>query len=126
MFVRYSQRQFSKAQLHTRLSELILTRCCLTLLYTHTFNLQNVLKVEDPRSRLLENSVTTICICCCCWFICKVLYVIVSVYLCSVYTLLPVALTFVEFALPISYNFYSCSLCLLFLMLNDIKSFRFP
>ena len=45
-------------QLHTRLTELPLTRCQLYLafLYVHALSLPNVLKVERLRSRLLENS----------------------------------------------------------------------
>ena len=78
--------QSSNMQLHTRLTEFLLT---LVFLYTHAFSLQNVLKVEVSRSRLLENSIATTCICafsylsvphaCCYWFICKVFDVFISV-----------------------------------------------
>ena len=36
---------------------------CLAVLYMHNFSLQKVLKVEGSRSRLLENSIATACIC---------------------------------------------------------------
>ena len=51
-------------QLHSRLTELPLTLCLLylVLLYAHTFSLQNVLKVEDSRSRLLERFIAHACI----------------------------------------------------------------
>ena len=44
----------------------ILTDCrplCLVFLHTHTFRLQNVLKVEASWSRLLESSTATVCVC---------------------------------------------------------------
>ena len=47
-------------QLVTRLLELQLTH--LTLLYTQN-SLQDILKVEGSRSRLLETSIATACIC---------------------------------------------------------------
>ena len=55
----------TQTQLVTRLTELLLTHWSLylTLLYAHVFSLQNILKVESFRSRLLETSIATACIC---------------------------------------------------------------
>ena len=52
-------------QLVTRLIELQLTDCSpyLAFLYAPTFSLHNVVKVEDSRSRILEKSIVTVCIC---------------------------------------------------------------
>ena len=79
-------------QLITSLLELQLTDWSLYLvfLYAHTFSLQNIIKVEYSRSRLLEKSIATVCICAfsymsfphayCCWFRCSMYLLMCIVY----------------------------------------------
>ena len=94
--------------------QLSLCKVVLPLYIPSAFSLQNVLKVEGSRSRLLENSLATACICafsylsvphsCCCWFIWKVFDEFVNVYLCIMYILPLVAFAFIMFALSISFT----------------------
>ena len=123
----------SNTQLHTRLTELLLTRwpLCTAFLYKRTailkhatshkadwittdrfvlpfyvytaFSLQNVLKVEGSRSRLLKNSIATACIrafsylsarfVCCYWIACSMNLLVCICIVCIVYTLPLVALS---------------------------------
>ena len=91
-----TERRSLNMQLHTRVTELLLTAVCLlclALLLFITFSLTNVLEAEGWRSCLLENSIATACMCeffflsvshiCCCWVIWKVFVVFVSMYLCT-------------------------------------------
>ena len=66
LIVRFIYRRIlNQTQLHTRLTQLLLTCCllCLALLYANTFSLQNILKVEGSHSHHLEKSIATACIC---------------------------------------------------------------
>ena len=80
LFVRSSQPWSLNTQPQHKTDWLQLTYCSfyMTLLYTHVFSLQNILKVEGSPSRLLETSIATACLCvfshltvphtCYCWF----------------------------------------------------------
>ena len=113
----------------------IFTDCCplcLVLLCTHAFSLQNILNVEGLRSCLLENSIANACICAF-WYPSSLLLLVIwnvfDVYV-SVYRV-HIAFCCVRFrCVCVFYLFHThglcfCSICLLFLMLNDITSFRF-
>ena len=99
----------------------ITTDCCplrLAFLYTHTFSLQNVLKVESLRSCLLENFF--------CDSLCMCILILVSVYLCIVYILPLVAFACVVPKFSISFMlmlfvFAAFAFCF---HVNDIRSFR--
>ena len=132
LFVKCSQPQ---PQLHTRLTEFLRTVVCFILpFYMRTLLVSGMcLIVEDKRSRLLESSIVTTCVCaclylsipiaCCCWFIWNVFNVFVSVYLCLLLRLLSLCVRYLSLTYSWSLSF---SFCLLFLVLKDIRSFRFP
>ena len=84
---------------------------CLAFLYTHTFSLQMFSACACAFSHLSAPHT-------CWWFIWKVFYILVYycvgfLYICVIY-------------LFHAHDLCSCSFCLLFLVLNDVRSFRFP
>ena len=111
---------------HTRLTELLLTRCllCLARLYVHTFSLQNVLAFsrELYRDRLYMCILILVCpffpYACWFWFTWIVFDVIVSVCLCRVQL---GSCWVILIYLFHAHDLCSCSFCLLFFMKKGIQ-----
>ena len=100
-------------------------------LYAHTFNLQNVLKVYNSWYRLLKNCVCafsylSVPLAYCWWFIWKAFNVFGSVF--CVHTAFYCVWFLCEDVMYVfsTHDLCFCSFCLLLLVLNDIRSIRFP
>ena len=97
-----TQLRCSNTQLHSRLTELQLTIVCFVLLFCSPTT--NVLEVEGSRSRLLENSIATACICASSYMSSVILVVGDLFEKCLVY--LCRGLCFYRFCLLVSYKRY--------------------
>ena len=116
--------------LHTWLTKLPLTRGPLCILF-YIRSPHNIIKVEISSFRLLENSIATACICsfsylnishaCCCQLIRQVFDVFVVCAFCAHIASCCVIVIYLFRVHDLCF----CSLCLLFLMLNEIKLFSF-
>ena len=120
-----NRNSFVLMELHTKLTELLLTRCplCLDHLYAYAFSLQNVFKVKVSHSCLFENSIVYMHFHTCL----SLMLVVVGLFgKCSMYSLVCICVHAASYCFCFLYvcviylfhthDLCSCSICLLFLM----------